>query len=102
MMSVTRKEQEALMKKSRWAVLSALVASLLPIGTVLAQGGPALPWSAIAGGGGHATAGAVALDNAIGQWAASVGAQISSGFLPGATSMPAGRQSHYLPLVVKR
>jgi len=92
------------MKTKRTVLLAALVSSLLLLGAglALAQGGPAIPWSVIAGGGGHATVGAVALDSAIGQWAASAGPQISSGFLAGAVPAPVARQLHYLPLVTKR
>jgi hypothetical protein len=75
---------------------------LLLVATVLAQGMPAIHWSVIGGGGGSATAGGVSLDSAIGQWVASVGPQISSGFLPGAAPAPAVRQLRYLPLVLKR
>jgi hypothetical protein len=44
----------------------------------------------------------VSLDSAIGHWAASVGSQISSGFLPGAAPAPAARQLRYLPLALKQ
>jgi len=91
------------MKTKRTVLLAALVGSLLLFGAglTLAQSAPGIVWSAIAGGGGHATVGAVTLDSAIGQWAASAGGQISSGFLAGVGAVPA-RQLRYLPLVTKR
>jgi hypothetical protein len=68
----------------------------------LAGGAPGIGWAAIAGGGGSGTTGGVTLDSVIGQWTASVGGQISSGFLPGAAPAPAARQLQYLPLVLRR
>jgi hypothetical protein len=92
------------MRMKQIVLLAALAGSLLlrGAGLIRAQAGPGIGWSAIAGGGGQATIGAVTLDSAIGQWTASVGPQISSGFLPGAASAPAVRQLRYLPLVLKQ
>ena len=88
--------------KTKSVIFGALVVILLLAVTALAQGTSAIGWSAIGGGGGHATAGAITLDSAIGQWAASSGIQISSGFLPGAAPAPAARQLQYLPLVLRQ
>lgn len=94
------------MKTKRTVLLAALVSGLLLLGaglTLALDGGAAgIVWSVIGGGGGSATAGGVSLDSAIGQWAASVGGQISSGFLAGAAPAPAARQLQYLPLLLKR
>jgi hypothetical protein len=90
------------MTKKHWVALSVFAANLLLVATILAQGAPTIVWSAIAAGGGSATAGGVTLDSVIGQWTASVGPQISSGFLPGAASASAVRQLRYLPLVLKQ
>jgi hypothetical protein len=92
------------MKTKQLVLLAALVGSLLLFGAglTLAQSAPGIAWSVIGGGGGSATAGTVSLDSVIGQWTASVGSQISSGFLPGAAPAPAARQLRYLPLVLRR
>jgi hypothetical protein len=90
------------MKKMGFIALSLLAVILVLSATAFAQGAPTIPWSVVGGGGGHAESGVVALDSAIGQWAASGGSQISSGFLPGSAPAPAVRQLRYLPLALRR
>ncbi len=51
----------------RMAIVATLIALLLLGGAVLAQGTPAIPWSVLGGGGGHAETGSIALDGTIGQ-----------------------------------
>ena len=56
------------MVRRKWIILSALVASLLLAGVVLANGVPSIDWWVIAGGGGSTTVGSTSLAGVIGQW----------------------------------
>ena len=83
----------------RRAVIPALLAFFLLAGAALAQG-PAIPWSVIGGGGGHAEAAPYALDGTLGQpivgQAASPPYDLCAGYWCGA---PPYRI--YLPLLLK-
>ena len=56
------------MMRKKWILLGALALSVLFASVALALGPPSIPWWVIAGGGGSATVGSVALDGTIGQW----------------------------------
>ena len=51
----------------RRAVIPVLLAFFLLASVALAQGTPAIPWSVLGGGGGHAEAAPYALDGTLGQ-----------------------------------
>ena len=84
----------------RMAMFAMMVAFLLLASVALAQGMPAIPWSVIGGGGGHAGAAPYALDGTVGQpmvgQAASPPYDLCAGFWCGA---PPYRI--YLPLLLK-
>ena len=85
----------------RRAVIPALLAFFLLASVALAQGAPAIPWSVIGGGGGHAEAAPYALDGTLGQpivgQADSPPYDLCAGFWCGA----AAQYRVYLPLVVR-
>ena len=85
----------------RRTVIPALLAFFLLASVALAQGMPAIPWSVIGGGGGHAEAAPYALDGTLGQpivgQAASLPYDLCAGFWCGA----AAQYRVYLPLVLR-
>jgi hypothetical protein len=84
----------------RRTIIPALLAFFLLAGAALAQGTPAIPWSVLGGGGGHAEAAPYAMDGTLGQpivgQAASLPYDLCAGFWCGA---PPYRI--YLPLLLK-
>jgi len=85
----------------RMAIFATVVTLLLLASVALAQDTPAIPWSVIGGGGGHAEAAPYALDGTVGQpmvgQAASPPYDLCAGFWCGA----AARYGVYLPLVLR-
>ncbi|MBC7228128.1 MAG: hypothetical protein H5T61_13020 [Thermoflexales bacterium] len=89
------------MRKCKMLVLAAvLVCSMLLVSVALANGSPAIDWSVIGGGGGHAEAAPYALDSTIGQPVAGRVAyspyDLCSGFWCGVAGYKV-----YLPLVLR-
>jgi hypothetical protein len=87
----------------KWTILGVLLASLLLVGTALAQG--SIDWWVIGGGGGSGTAGGTSLDGTIGQWAVGSGTsgttQLGSGFWGGGSAEgPSG--AVFLPVILRQ
>jgi len=85
----------------RRAIIPALLAFFLLASAVLAQDTPAIPWSVIGGGGGHAESAPYALDGTVGQpmvgQATGPSLDLCAGFWCGA----AVQYRVYLPLVLR-
>ena len=82
-------------------IMIALAAFLLLTGVALANVGPTVDWWVIGGGGGHAEAGAYALDGTIGQAMVGVASSGSSELCAGFWCGAAAVYKTYLPLVVR-
>ncbi len=91
-------------KIRKWMILGVLVASLLLVGTALAQT-PRIDVWVIGGGGGSGTAGGISLDGTIGQWAVGGGTsgttQVGSGFWGGGSAEGPGERI-FLPVILRQ
>jgi len=86
----------------RRAVILALLTFFLLAGAALAQGTPAIPWSVIGGGGGHAEGGAIiSLDSTIGQPIVGQVSNLPYDLCAGYWCGAAAQYRVYLPLVLR-